>query len=235
MKKILLSLFSVFFMNTALALTISPDTLVKEGMAHVRDGAYAQGIEKLEAARMLRPRNVRVLYQLGLAYYNGGMATDRVDYIDRSQQLWREAIALIPPESDSLLKSTLEDITKRADDRRAEVEERHQLKAALSSDNLAIEEGLAYAKVLHRKGERDAAAELYQKLADTHTKDPRPYTELATMVYHMGRILWAERYYDQALQRAPSHVPARKGLSELYESLEALRVEGYEKLIELSH
>ncbi len=235
MKKTLIAVYCAFFMNTALALSVSPDSLIKEGMAHVHNGAYAQGIEKLEAARMLRPNNVRVLYQLGLAYYNGGMAADRVDYIERSQQLWRKATALIPAESNSLLKSTLEDIAERADDRKTEIEERLRLKTALSSNTAAIEEGLAYAKILHRKGKRDAAAELYQKLADIHPKDPRPYTEMAIMVYGMGRILWAERYYDQALQRTPSHTPARKGLSELYESLEALRIEGYEKLIELSH
>ncbi len=240
MRQILLNVFVSFccVLMTTVAYgsgTLTPQELFMSGVAHLKKGEYENAITELEAARMMSPSNIRLLYQLGLAHYNKGMEDDLLGHIKRAQSLWQEAIELMPEGDTSMLKSTLEDIVSRANRRKDDVDDRLSLEEVLSKNPDALEEGLAYAKVLMAKGRRDDAAKLYQRLADAHPRDPRPYTEMAIMVKYMGRLLWAERYFEQALQRVSTYEPARKGMGELYESLEALRVEGYESLVELSH
>ncbi len=231
-----MALFSAIVISgPSLASTVPPQKLLDDALAHLNAGETELAIEKLEAVRMLRPRDIRVLYQLGLAYYNQGMEVTRIDYIDRAQQLWRQALDMIPDDADSMLGNTLADIVARADTRREEVYNKLQLEKALEQNPESLEEGLEYARILLKRGLNSDAAKIYQNLMEAHDSDPRAFTEMGGLVYGMGRILWAERYYDQALQRDPSYQPAIKAMSALYESLEALRLEGYESLVESSH
>ena len=217
------------------ASTVPPQKLVDEALAHLNTGEIELAIQKLEAARMMRPSDIRVLYQLGLAYYNQGMEATRIDDIDRAQHLWRQALEMIPTDADSMLRNTLADIVARADTRREEIYNKLQLEQSLTQNPTSLEEGLKYARMLLKKRRNSDAAKIYQNLMEAHDADPRAFTEMGGLVYSMGRILWAERYYDQALQRDPSYQPAVKAMSALYDSLEALRLEGYESLVESSH
>lgn len=226
---------ALMVMSVAQAGVVHPNVLVEEAMVHLRDGETEQGIIKLEAANMLRQNDVRLLYQLGLAYYNVGTEIGSVEHVDRAQNLWQQAFQLTSTEANDMLKATLEDIIKRADIRKDEIVYKQKIEKVLESNPDALEENLEYAGMLLKKGDTDSAAKIYRRLMEVHGNDPRPYTKMASVVHRMGRILWAERYYDQALKSDPNYEPAKKGLSSLYENLELLRLEGYENIVKASH
>lgn len=225
----------IFLGSGAMAATVPPQVLVDEAMVHMKAGEPKQAIIKLEAARMLRPNDLRLIYQLGLAYYTQGSLENSIAHIDTAQDLWRQAIEMIPSDGDRMLANTLNDIVERADVRKEEIDELHMLERTQESPPSVLDRKLRSARKLLKRGLNDQAAEIYRELMDEHNGDPRAFTEMGGLVYSMGRILWAEHYYDQALQRDPNYEPARTAMVKLYESLEALRLEGFETLVRKAH
>ncbi len=219
--------------STAHSSTTSPNQLLSQGFALIKKGQYEDAIKKLEAARIFLPKDVRLLYQLGISYYNIGSEKDDITLMKQAQRYWKSAIEHTP--ESTMLGKTLGDIIQRADMRINKTERKLALQAILKAKPALLEEGLELAEIYKKEGKHNQAAQLFESLIRSNKFDPRPYNALAATVYKGKRILWAEHYYTQALKVAPDNKEAQNALDFIHNELEAYRLEGYDELVRLNH
>lgn len=89
-------------------LTVQPanlDALLELGRAHIARGQAFYGIEPLEKARDLAPRDWRPLSLLGVAY-------EQVRRFDEAQAAWSQALALSPDNPDVLTNAATAALTR---------------------------------------------------------------------------------------------------------------------------
>ncbi len=230
-----LLLCGTLLLNDGVAGVVDPEILYQKGMNAFQSKDYIEAVKNLEAARFINPQSPRYLYQLGVVYYTHAIDENDLDSVERAQLLWREAESLIADSKDGMMKATLRDLVERAEKRKRELSEIINIKQRLSKNPQDIEAGLDYAFYLAKRGEHEEASTLYLQLMKNHPNEPRPYVALAKLVNNQGHILWAEHYYLQALMINPNYKEAQEGISELSLYLEGLRIEGYQKLVNLSH
>lgn len=208
-------------------------SLVKQGVELMRERKFGEAIEKLEAALLLDPKNVRVMYQLGLCYYTVGIEGDKVEYIEKAQVLWKSAAKSLP--KDNLMAITLNDIARRAEESKKDVKETIRLSRAIGKKKNFLDDGIKLAELFRKRRLYEKAKKLYDNLIELYPSSPRPYYGRGEMAYQEGKILYAEKYWKLALSKDPYHEKAGEKIKLLEEELEALRLEGYEGLVKSSH
>ncbi len=209
------------------------DQLYNKGVAHMQAGEYERAVENLQAAILMQPQGYKARYQLGLVYFSEGTRTLDPLKMGYAAAVWRKALETMPDESQ--LKSTLQDLLERATEREQTLMRMAQLQATLKAPSLTVEEGLEYASLLRNMGRDDEANTIYEMLVNVYRDDPQAYVALAEIAHQEGKLLWAKRYFENALNRDADYLPAKKGYKKLMIEMDGLRVEGYESMYESAH
>lgn len=198
----------------------------EEGLVLMRREDYGKAAEILEEARKRTPDNVRVLYQLGLAYYN-------LEKIDTAVELWSKAAKKLP--NGDVMKATLLDIIKRGGERKVHLEKKARLEKMLNESHWSVEDAVELAEIYKKDGHYNKSKKLFRQLIEARPDDPRAYAGLAAIEYHEGRILRAELNYGLALGLSPDDPGIKAKMQDIKEELEALRNIGYENMVKGSH
>ncbi|HHL39001.1 MAG TPA: tetratricopeptide repeat protein [Deltaproteobacteria bacterium] len=196
-----------------------------EREATVSDGGLA-GPSELRSASGRGGGDFRSLYRLGLVYYN------REDF-DGAIALWKRAAAMLP-EGD-MMKTTLMDIVRRAERRKALTGRMRELEKAVDLKAPPLAEGLELASLYIAERRFFSAGELYRAMTQVHADDPRPWAGLAKLVYRQGRILWAERYARRAIALGTIDEEVMRINDEIEKLIPLLAEEGYDELVKRSH
>lgn len=185
-----------------------------------------QELIEFDAALKLNPEDVRLLYRAGLAYYNH-------DMIDEAQALWKKASMKLS--DGNMMKTTLIDITERAEKRKDLLIKKSELEGLLHSDPTLIAEGLELAKTYSDLRMEDRAVELLKTLVESHPEDHRPYDALVEIENRRGRILWAERYAKLASERGSNDPKTIELASQIDTYLKLLAEEGHDNMGKRHH
>ena len=197
-----------------------------EGMRLMKTGDFKRAAEMLAKARKDDPKNLRLMYQLGLAYYN-------IEEIDKAQRLWRKAAEMMPEKS--MMKTTLLDIIKRAEKRKTFLKRKKRLAAVIGNGQIPLEEGLELASLYKEGKEYLKAVNLYKRITAVYPDEPRAYIGVAEINYMEGRILWAQRYYGLALEHGSNDPDVKRRVEDMEEYLRALGDKGYEAMVKQAH
>lgn len=223
---ILGSLVIVFALLPFYASAEEPQNPYSEGIRHIRAGNFAKAADLLEEARRLTPGNTGVLYQLGIAWYN-------LERVDAAVGVWKEAAGRLP--DGHMMKTTLLDIVKRADERRINLEKIGKLEKMLAEDMGRIEEGMALVALYEKEKRYDSMKEVLRKLAVLNQNDARPFAGLGVIAYKEGRLLWAEHYYGVAHTLNPGDSGINKKKNDIREELNDLAKAGYDQMVKAAH
>lgn len=177
-----------------------------------------QELIEFDAALKLNPEDVRLLYRAGLAYYNH-------DMIDEAQALWKKASMKLS--DGNMMKTTLIDITERAEKRKSLLRRKVELEAVLQPNPSRVEDGLELASVYTELHMEDRAAELLKTLVESHPDDHRTYALLAGIENRRGRILWAEGYAKLAIEHGSNDPKTIELASQIDTYLRLLAEEGH--------
>ncbi len=222
-------IFIILFVLPLPNLAVAAQNPYQEGMDYMRKGNYEMAVKSLEHALKTNPKNISLLYQIGLAHYNIG----KISNIDKAISFWKKGADMLS--GNDMMKITLLDIIKRAEDRMALLKKKGALEKLIKSNPIPLEAGLELVEIYKKTRLYSDAKALYEKLINVHPADYRAYAGLAESLYREGRILWAEHYYRLALDRSSENSGIKSKIEEIQEELEALGKRGYDDLVKSSH
>ncbi len=211
--------------GVAVYLLLHSSVPVGDKEVRVSGGAVAE-TARLRSAVEHNDGDFRSLYRLGLVYYNR-------EAIDDAIALWNKAAAMLP--EGNMMKTTLMDIVKRAERRKALIGRIEELEKVVDMNAPPLDEGLELASLYIADSRFYSAGELYRAMTQAHADDPRPWAGLARHVYRQGRILWAERYARRAIALGTTDEEVMRINEEIEKLIQLLAEEGYDELVKMSH
>jgi tetratricopeptide (TPR) repeat protein len=180
--------------------SVASSRVFRRGIAHYREGRYAEAARDFEQVAAVRPEDPSVLYWLGAAYNHIGLQEEAIPFLARSVELDPGLVAARSALGEAYF------VLGRYDESEAQYE------AALTLGRDPAAAWLALAEVRMRQEDLEGVVEAYTKAAALRPLDAREEMNFGVALMNSDRPGQAVERFRRSLELRPANAHAHYNL-----------------------